>query len=84
VIDFTAVFTAEQFLVQQENAYAQAEGDIALGLITVYRALGGGWELRLTDHATQAGAVPAADGRPAEELLPPPREAADGRPGPCG
>src|SRR5262249_1672974 len=31
VIDFTAVFTAEQFLVQQENAYAQANGDIALG-----------------------------------------------------
>jgi outer membrane protein TolC len=83
-IDFTAVFTAEQFLVQQENAYAQAVGDIALGLITVYRALGGGWELRLAEHATQAGPVPAADGRPAEELLPAPWQAPEGRPGPRG
>ncbi|WP_231742391.1 efflux transporter outer membrane subunit [Polystyrenella longa] len=49
VIDFTSVFVAEQFLVQQQNLLAQAQGDIALGLITVYRSLGGGWELRLSD-----------------------------------
>jgi NodT family efflux transporter outer membrane factor (OMF) lipoprotein len=50
-IDYTPVFVAEQFLVQQQNAYAQAQGDIALGLIQVYRALGGGWELRLAEQA---------------------------------
>lgn len=49
VIDFTSVFVAEQFLVQQQNLLAQAQGDIALGMITVYRSLGGGWELRLSD-----------------------------------
>ncbi|MFT3880623.1 MAG: hypothetical protein QM703_13285 [Gemmatales bacterium] len=45
------MFIAQQFLVQQQNAYAQAQGDIALGLIGVYRALGGGWELRLNDQS---------------------------------
>jgi NodT family efflux transporter outer membrane factor (OMF) lipoprotein len=50
-IDYTPVFVAEQFLVQQQNAYAQAQGDVALGLIQVYRALGGGWEFRLADQA---------------------------------
>ncbi len=49
VIDFTSVFVAEQFLVQQQNLLAQAQGDIAQGLITVYRSLGGGWELRMSD-----------------------------------
>ncbi len=54
VIDFTSVFVAEQFLVQQQNLLAQAQGDIALGLITVYRSLGGGWELRLSDPSMAA------------------------------
>jgi NodT family efflux transporter outer membrane factor (OMF) lipoprotein len=63
-IDYTPVFIAEQFLSQQQNLYAQAQGDIALGLITVYRAVGGGWEFRLVEQAAQAeatgGACPAA------------------------
>jgi outer membrane protein TolC len=59
-IDYTPVFVAEQFLVQQQNAYAQVQGDIALGLIQVYRALGGGWELRLTEEAGTAEDVPGA------------------------
>src|SRR5262249_2367403 len=61
-IDFTAVFVAEQFLVQQQNQLAQASGDVALGLINVYRALGGGWEMRLAEQAgTGAGACPPGD-----------------------
>jgi outer membrane protein TolC len=53
VIDLTPVFVTTQFLAQQEIQSAQARGDIALGLIGVYRALGGGWELRLNE--TPAG-----------------------------
>jgi hypothetical protein len=66
------VFVAQQFLVQQQNLYAQAQGDIGLGLIQVYRALGGGWELRLTEKAAPVEGVPAAAG-PAPEVLPPPQ-----------
>jgi NodT family efflux transporter outer membrane factor (OMF) lipoprotein len=70
-IDYTPVFVAEQFLVERQNDYAVAQGAIALGLIQVYRALGGGWELRLAEQPSPAEGVPVA--RPAEEVLPPPR-----------
>src|SRR5262249_32933362 len=66
-IDYTPVFIAEQFLSQQQNLYAQSEGDIALGLVAVYRALGGGWELRLNDAAI------LATGPQISEPLPPPQ-----------
>jgi NodT family efflux transporter outer membrane factor (OMF) lipoprotein len=59
-IDYTPVFVAEQFLAQQQNIFAQAEGDIALGLIAIYRALGGGWELRLSEQAAGGGCFPGA------------------------
>jgi NodT family efflux transporter outer membrane factor (OMF) lipoprotein len=73
-IDYTPVFVAEQFLVTQQNLYAQAQGDIALGLISAYRALGGGWEYRLTDGNVPAGATPGASAPATVETLPQPRE----------
>jgi outer membrane protein TolC len=54
LIDFTPVFVASQFLAQDQIQLAQAQGDIALGLIGVYRAIGGGWELRLTEPPVRA------------------------------
>jgi NodT family efflux transporter outer membrane factor (OMF) lipoprotein len=45
-VDFNRVSVLEQNLVQQENLLTQARGDVALGLIQVYRALGGGWQIR--------------------------------------
>jgi NodT family efflux transporter outer membrane factor (OMF) lipoprotein len=71
-VDYTPVFVAEQFLAGQQNLYAQAQGDIALGLILVYRALGGGWELRLAEEAAQGAAVPAACPAPSGVLPSPP------------
>jgi len=44
----------EQNKVVREDTYAQARGEIALGLIQVYRALGGGWQLRYTGCETAA------------------------------
>jgi NodT family efflux transporter outer membrane factor (OMF) lipoprotein len=43
------LFTALNFTVTQEDIAAQAQGDIALNLILLYRALGGGWQIRLQD-----------------------------------
>jgi NodT family efflux transporter outer membrane factor (OMF) lipoprotein len=63
-IDSTAVFVATQFLAQDQIQYAQAKGDIALGLIAVYRALGGGWELRLSEGAACAKPTPAPEAVP--------------------
>lgn len=45
-VDFTRVSQLEQNLVTQQNTLAQAQGEIAVGLIQVYRALGGGWQIR--------------------------------------
>jgi NodT family efflux transporter outer membrane factor (OMF) lipoprotein len=69
--DYTPVFVAQQFLAQDQIQYAQALGDIALGLINVYRALGGGWELRLTDPGVPAGWHPAPSPSAAAVLGPP-------------
>jgi NodT family efflux transporter outer membrane factor (OMF) lipoprotein len=45
--DFLAVAYFEQNLLDQQDKAAQAEGDIPRALIEVYRALGGGWQIRL-------------------------------------
>ncbi len=44
--DFTTVLTAQQALLTAQDSFAVALGDIAANLIGVYRALGGGWEIR--------------------------------------
>jgi NodT family efflux transporter outer membrane factor (OMF) lipoprotein len=44
--DYTTVLTAQQQELSVENAVASTKGNVALGLIAVYRALGGGWEIR--------------------------------------
>ncbi|HTW87478.1 MAG TPA: efflux transporter outer membrane subunit [Candidatus Binataceae bacterium] len=44
--DFTAVLTAEQDLYSAQNNLAIASGGVPLGLIAIYRALGGGWQIR--------------------------------------
>jgi NodT family efflux transporter outer membrane factor (OMF) lipoprotein len=46
-VEFTAVFLAESQLAQGQDRLAAAQGDVARSLIALYRALGGGWELRL-------------------------------------
>jgi hypothetical protein len=51
-IDVNRLAVLELNLVQQQNLLAQARGDIALGLIQVYRALGGGWQIRCTGCET--------------------------------
>ena len=44
--DFTTVLVAEQNLLQAESNLAVAMGNVPLGLTAVYRALGGGWQIR--------------------------------------
>jgi NodT family efflux transporter outer membrane factor (OMF) lipoprotein len=44
--DYTRVAQLESTQVVLDDTLAQAEGNIALGLIQVYKALGGGWQIR--------------------------------------
>ena len=46
VTDFTTVLVAEQQLLQQQDQLAATAGAIPSNLVTVYRALGGGWQIR--------------------------------------
>ena len=66
-VTFTAVSLIQQNKVQQEDTLAQAQGEIALGLIQTYRALGGGWQIRCTGCETPTPAMlpalPPGEGR---------------------
>jgi outer membrane protein TolC len=44
--DYTTVLSAEQAQLAIEDSLASTQGNIVLAAISVYRALGGGWELR--------------------------------------
>lgn len=44
--DYTTVLTAEQGQLAVEDSLASAQGNVVLGIISVYRALGGGWQIR--------------------------------------
>ena len=69
--DLNQAFVTSNFLVGQQNKYAQAQGDIALGFIQVYKALGGGWEIRLPNAEPEL----AVEKMPAPQKLPPPEAA---------
>jgi NodT family efflux transporter outer membrane factor (OMF) lipoprotein len=43
---YNQIFTAVNFRVTQQDAAAQAQGNIALNMILLYRALGGGWQIK--------------------------------------
>lgn len=70
-VDANQIAVVAQNKVQQQDLQAQAHGEIAQGLIQVYRALGGGWEA-----PTMAGEPPLVTPLQVpgpEELPAPPR-----------
>jgi len=46
ITDFTTVLTAQQALLSEQDSLAATLGDISTNLVGVYRALGGGWQIR--------------------------------------
>jgi NodT family efflux transporter outer membrane factor (OMF) lipoprotein len=44
VVDFNRVYNTQSTLVTQQDQLAVARGEIALNLIRLYKALGGGWQ----------------------------------------
>jgi NodT family efflux transporter outer membrane factor (OMF) lipoprotein len=71
--DFTTVLTAEQNLYTAQNSLAMAEGNVSTGLASVYRALGGGWQIRADNEFVPAATAEEMRGRTNwGELLPRP------------
>ena len=85
--DFTTVLTAEQNLYTAQNNLAMAEGGVSTGLASVYRALGGGWQIRAENEFVPAATAQEMRNRTNwGELLPPPgtpQPAAPGLPTPA-
>jgi outer membrane protein TolC len=84
-VDFNRYAVIEQNLVTQQDLAAQARGQIAQGLILVYRAMGGGWEIRLApggESGPAAEAAPNPPNQPEQVPVPKPADAnaAQGRP----
>jgi NodT family efflux transporter outer membrane factor (OMF) lipoprotein len=70
-VDFNRYATIEQNLVTQQDSAAQARGQISQGLISVFRALGGGWELRLSDPTPNGATTsPQSNENPLGNTLP--------------
>ncbi|MEE9551749.1 MAG: TolC family protein, partial [Gammaproteobacteria bacterium] len=46
IADYQRVLDTQESLLQQEDQLTASKGDIATSLIAMYRALGGGWEIR--------------------------------------
>jgi NodT family efflux transporter outer membrane factor (OMF) lipoprotein len=49
VADFLTVLDAERSLLQNEQQYATSTTNVALDLVTLFKALGGGWEQAMPD-----------------------------------
>jgi NodT family efflux transporter outer membrane factor (OMF) lipoprotein len=47
IVDFQRVLDTERYLTNQQDFYTKAKGDIALYRVGLYKALGGGWQMRL-------------------------------------
>jgi NodT family efflux transporter outer membrane factor (OMF) lipoprotein len=86
LIDFFEVAYFEQNLIEQQDEAAQAQGDISLALVEIYRALGGGWQIRLEAEPRVAGPnaagssdpnapapTPKKDKEPPAEVIPAPK-----------
>lgn len=56
-IDYTAVLTTQQAKLREDDLLAATRGELALSVVALYKALGGGWELRdghdVVDEATR-------------------------------
>jgi len=83
---FTTVLTAEQNLFQAQSSLAGASANVPLGLTVVFRALGGGWQIREDSNFVTAATVKQMRARTDwGNLLPPvnePQPVAPGLPGP--
>jgi NodT family efflux transporter outer membrane factor (OMF) lipoprotein len=60
--DYTTVLTALQSQLDQQESLAISLGEVPQGMIAVYRALGGGWELREGNPF-----IPTADAKEMED-----------------
>jgi NodT family efflux transporter outer membrane factor (OMF) lipoprotein len=47
LVDYQRVLDTQRFLTEQQDQQTATAGDVATNLISVYKALGGGWQVRI-------------------------------------
>jgi len=52
--DYTTVLSAEQAQLQVQNSLAEAQGNVPLSLVSLYSALGGGWQIAQNNDVVPA------------------------------
>ncbi len=67
--DYQRVLDTQRALVQQQDNLAASRGKVALNLVAVYKAIGGGWRTRLQTSEAPIFEAPASP-TPAEAPLP--------------
>jgi NodT family efflux transporter outer membrane factor (OMF) lipoprotein len=85
VATYTRVLNTQSFLVLQQDLLTATQGNVARNLISMYKALGGGWELRRGKSFVPAETTEQMRGRtdwgellePGATDVPPPAEAPD-------
>ncbi|WP_197528382.1 efflux transporter outer membrane subunit [Aeoliella mucimassa] len=73
-IDFNRVFGVQNTKTQQEVAAAAAKGEVAQGVVEIYRALGGGWPSPYLNTPPAVPAAPVDTPTDAEEIQVPAAE----------
>ena len=46
LVDYQRVLDTQRFLTRSQETYVTSKGDIVINLVAVYKALGGGWQIR--------------------------------------
>jgi outer membrane protein TolC len=46
LVDYQRVFDSQRSLAQQQDRFTATQGSVTLNLIALYKALGGGWQIR--------------------------------------
>jgi NodT family efflux transporter outer membrane factor (OMF) lipoprotein len=62
VTEFLNVLDAERTLLQADQQYAASTTNVALDLVQLFKALGGGWETQFPDVPSETAAVPVPAG----------------------
>jgi len=62
VSEFLPVLDAERTLLQADQQYATSTTNVALDLVQLFKALGGGWETSFPDVPSETAAVPVPAG----------------------
>jgi NodT family efflux transporter outer membrane factor (OMF) lipoprotein len=55
--DYTRVLSSQQVLVEQQDNLVKTHGDVARYLIAVYKALGGGWQIKAGEELVPATTI---------------------------